>query len=405
MRAPDLAASLGRETLPFKLDVRKLKAAGQAQLLELPDVDLNVLRLPAERGRQIRRAHAGTLADQSQHLAGPRVPRAESRRSSRRSTARRSSSDSRPAPATPPSGRLPRTRPPSGRRASRRDGPAAGAGLHGNGRRPARRRPRSGWPDRSARRCRSGRRPRRCAARPRPYAGAVPAAERQRDRSVRDALGGGPADQHPVIFAALSIVAGSAGCGVWRGWSSASCCCAGWPTCVLIWSPRRCRCLRATRGRGARGAHPLAGPPALPARAPRGLSLQTAVLGPPDEPEDRRLCARGVRTGGGWPRPEARAELARRERDGVFSEHLVRAPGSPVPPATARDLRVWEHVLDDVIALAHRPVWRLAPSLRGGEGDGVLLLPGGVRATFVWDLLLQVSAEQPPPPGASTARS
>ena len=28
VRAPDLAASFGRETLPFKLDVRKLKALG-----------------------------------------------------------------------------------------------------------------------------------------------------------------------------------------------------------------------------------------------------------------------------------------------------------------------------------------------------------------------------------------
>ena len=33
MRAPDLAASLGRETLPFKRDVRKLKELGLTRSL------------------------------------------------------------------------------------------------------------------------------------------------------------------------------------------------------------------------------------------------------------------------------------------------------------------------------------------------------------------------------------
>jgi hypothetical protein len=35
MRAPDLAARLGRETLPFKTNVRKLKALGLTQSLEI----------------------------------------------------------------------------------------------------------------------------------------------------------------------------------------------------------------------------------------------------------------------------------------------------------------------------------------------------------------------------------
>ena len=35
VRAPDLAAHLGRETLPFKTDVRKLKALGLTQSLEI----------------------------------------------------------------------------------------------------------------------------------------------------------------------------------------------------------------------------------------------------------------------------------------------------------------------------------------------------------------------------------
>jgi hypothetical protein len=73
---------------------------------------------------------------------------------------------------------------------------------------------------------------------------------------------------------------------------------------------------------------------------------------------------------------------------------------APVPPATARDLRVWEHVLDDVIALPG------AASVDPGVATRWEVdVPGGVRAAFVWGLLLQVSAEQPPPPGASTARS
>ena len=35
VRAPDLAASFGRETLPFKRDVRKLKELGLTESLEV----------------------------------------------------------------------------------------------------------------------------------------------------------------------------------------------------------------------------------------------------------------------------------------------------------------------------------------------------------------------------------
>ena len=35
VRAPDLAARLGRETLAFKIDVRKLKALGLTESLEV----------------------------------------------------------------------------------------------------------------------------------------------------------------------------------------------------------------------------------------------------------------------------------------------------------------------------------------------------------------------------------
>lgn len=69
----------------------------------------------------------------------------------------------------------------------------------------------------------------------------------------------------------------------------------------------------------------------------------------------------------------------------VLHEHLVRMPGSPVPPAGAGDLRVWEHVLDDVVGL---------PGARSVDPGVVsrweVHLPGGVRAAFVWGLLQQV---------------
>ena len=70
----------------------------------------------------------------------------------------------------------------------------------------------------------------------------------------------------------------------------------------------------------------------------------------------------------------------------MLNEHLVRMPGSPVPPASAPDLRVWEHVLDDVVGL---------PGARSVDPGVVtrweIHLPGGVRAAFVWGLLQQVS--------------
>jgi hypothetical protein len=69
----------------------------------------------------------------------------------------------------------------------------------------------------------------------------------------------------------------------------------------------------------------------------------------------------------------------------VLHEHLARAPGSPVPPATAGDLRVWEHVLDDVVGL---------PAAESVDPGVVtrweVQLPGGVRTTFVWGLLQRV---------------
>ena len=71
----------------------------------------------------------------------------------------------------------------------------------------------------------------------------------------------------------------------------------------------------------------------------------------------------------------------------MLNEHLVRAPGSPVPPATVADLRVWEHVLDDVIGLPG------ATSVDPGVATRwEVHMPGDVRAAFVWGLLLRVSS-------------
>ncbi|MGY2064234.1 hypothetical protein [Blastococcus sp. SYSU DS0619] len=126
-------------------------------------------------------------------------------------------------------------------------------------------------------------------------------------------------------------------------------------------------------------------------RAPRGLALRSAVLGPPEELEDRRFGDLDVQVRR-WPLPlwpDLWWEVLSGPGGAVYNEHLVRAPGSPVPPATARRLLVWEHVLDDVVGLP------------GARGAGVVTrwevrLPGGTRAVFVWGLLQQVTRDDQP---------
>ncbi len=124
------------------------------------------------------------------------------------------------------------------------------------------------------------------------------------------------------------------------------------------------------------------------ARGPRGLALRTAVLGPPEEIEDRRFGDLDVQVRR-WSMPlwpHLWWEVLTGPGGTVLNEHLVRAPGSPVPPATPGSLLVWEHVLDDVITL---------PGAVGVD-PGVVTrwevhLPGAVRAQFVWGLLHQVT--------------
>ena len=122
-------------------------------------------------------------------------------------------------------------------------------------------------------------------------------------------------------------------------------------------------------------------------RAPRGVGLRTAVLGPPEELEDRRFGDLDVQVRR-WPLPlwpHLYWEVLSGPGGSVLNEHLVRAPGSPVPPARPRRLLVWEHTLDDVVLL------RGAQSVDPGVGTRwEIHLPGGVRASFVWGLLQRV---------------
>jgi hypothetical protein len=129
----------------------------------------------------------------------------------------------------------------------------------------------------------------------------------------------------------------------------------------------------------------VAGAAALAAGAARAGA---ALRRPPEELEDRRFGDLDLQVRR-WPLPlwpHLYWEVLSGPGGSVLQEHLVRAPGSPVPRATAARLRVWEHVLDDVVGL---------PGARSVD-PGVVTrwevhLPGGVRARFVWGLLQEVS--------------
>ena len=68
----------------------------------------------------------------------------------------------------------------------------------------------------------------------------------------------------------------------------------------------------------------------------------------------------------------------------MLHEQLARAPGSPVPPVQPGGLRVWEHVLDDVVGLPGAEIVDPGVATRWE-----VRLPD-VQAVFVWGLLQQV---------------
>ena len=127
------------------------------------------------------------------------------------------------------------------------------------------------------------------------------------------------------------------------------------------------------------------------AGGPRGISLRTAVLGPPAEQQGRRygdldLVVRR------WPLPlwpHLAWEVLAGPTGTVLDEQLVRSPSSPVP-AAAGGLRVWQHTVGDVAGLAGAV--EVDP---GVPTRWEVHLPHGTRARFVWGLLQQVDGPAP----------
>jgi hypothetical protein len=145
--------------------------------------------------------------------------------------------------------------------------------------------------------------------------------------------------------------------------------------------------LSATRGQ-AHAAHTRWQALQHSRRAPRGLALRTAVLGPPEEIVGRRFGDLDLEVHR-WPLPlwpQLCWQVLSAPGGEVLEELLVRAPWSHLPHARAGALRVWEHVLDDVIGLPG------AVSVDPGVATRwEVHLPDGTRAQFVWGLLQQLS--------------
>jgi hypothetical protein len=124
-----------------------------------------------------------------------------------------------------------------------------------------------------------------------------------------------------------------------------------------------------------------------------GVTRHTAVLGPPEEVEGRRFGDLDLVVHR-WPLPlwpHLQWEVVAGPDGQVRHEHLVRGPGSPVPPARPGDLRVWEHVVADVAVLPGAV--EVDP---GVVTRWEVHLPGDVRTRFVWGLLQRVEPGTPP---------
>jgi hypothetical protein len=111
-------------------------------------------------------------------------------------------------------------------------------------------------------------------------------------------------------------------------------------------------------------------------RAPKGLKLYRAVLGPPDSGELLRIGDAEAVTYS-WPLaglwPDLRWQVIVGVEDVVLDGALVRAPGSPPPPLSRPALlRPWSCVLEDV--LAHWP--RAEPAPTDTPTHGLVLLDG-----------------------------
>jgi hypothetical protein len=122
-------------------------------------------------------------------------------------------------------------------------------------------------------------------------------------------------------------------------------------------------------------------------RAPRGLALRTAVLGPPDtcvaRPHgDLVLELRQ------WPLPlwpQLRWRVITAPGGEVVDEQLVRGPDSGIPRARPDRLLTWQHVVDDVAAVPGT-----THTDPGTPAHWEVQLPDGRRARFVWGLLQEV---------------
>lgn len=121
-------------------------------------------------------------------------------------------------------------------------------------------------------------------------------------------------------------------------------------------------------------------------RAPAGLDLYRAALGPPDEVRDLPwgdvlVTSHTWRLAGLWPR--LRWEVLVGEGGAVLNGWLVRAPGDPVPDLPPPDrLAPWSCVVGDVTGLV--------PEVRVREPDAPHrweLEASGHRLVFVHGLL------------------